>query len=183
MSGCRDGAGGATPSPATLVSCNAPEEVGTTRTLIVIIATIAATLALAVAAQGEMPQNRGAPEVTGRAAVGWGVVGHNGTWLYDNGTGCGPECAYTFAWERCNERGCNAIVGATSRVYKVRAVDIGYRFRVIVTTTKYDCGNWNYAEGTQECRWVTRAAASPQTEVVPKPTVKTKPKPKKRPRG
>jgi hypothetical protein len=116
------------------------------------------------------------------------VVGHNGTWLYDNGTACGPECEFTFAWERCNAYGCSAIVGATSRVYKVRAVDAGYRFRVIVTTTKYDCGAGNQAAGTQECRWVTRAAASPQTEVVPKPKAKPKSKPKskpkpKRPRG
>jgi hypothetical protein len=153
----------------------------TLRTLIAIIATIAASLALAAAVQAEMPQNRGAPEVTGRAAVGWGVVGHNGTWLYDDGTACGPECGYAFAWERCDASGCYAIFGATNRVYKVRAVDVGFRFRVIVTTTKYDCGNWNYQEGTQECRWVTRTAASPQTEVVPKPKVKAKPKPKKRP--
>lgn len=169
------------PEPRYPVSQRA-EEVGTTRTLIAILATIAATLALAGAAQAEMPQNRGAPEVTGRAAIGWGVVGHNGTWLYDDGTGCGPECAYTFTWERCNARGCNALVGATSRVYKVRAVDAGYRFRVIVTTTKYDCGAHNTQTGQIECRWVTRTAASPQTEVVPKPKVKTKPKPKKRPR-
>ena len=148
------------------------------RTLIVIIATVAAALALAAAAQAEMPQNRGVPEVSGRAAVGWGVVGHNGTWLYDDGTGCGPECWYAFAWERCDALGCYAIVGATGRVYKVRAVDVGFRFRVIVTTTKYDCGNWNYAAGTQECRWVTRTAASSQTDVVPKPKPKPKPKSK-----
>jgi hypothetical protein len=175
--------GSSAPERATLFSISAPRSLRTTRTLIAIIATIAATLALAGAARAEMPQNRGGPEVTGRAAIGWGVVGHNGTWLYDDGTACGPECEYTFAWERCDARGCNAIVGATSRVYKVRAVDVGYRFRVIVTTTKYDCGNWNYAEGTQECHWVRRAAASPQTSVVPKPNVKTKPKKKKRPRG
>ena len=46
-----------------------------------LIATIATTLALAGVARAEMPQNHSAPEVTGRAAVGWGVVGHNGTWL------------------------------------------------------------------------------------------------------
>jgi hypothetical protein len=167
------------PNKSYPVSISAPR-MGTTRTL---IATIAITLALAGVARAEMPQNRGAPEVTGRAAIGWGVVGHNGTWLYDDGTACGPECAYTFTWERCNARGCNALVGATSRVYKVRAVDAGYRFRVIVTTTKYDCGAHNTQTGQIECRWVTRAAASPQTEVVPKPKSKTKPKPKKRPRG
>ena len=112
-----------------------------------LIAAIATTLALAGVARAETPQNYSAPEVTGRAAVGWGIVGHNGTWLYDDGTSCGPECAYAFAWERCDARGCNPIASATSRVYKVRAVDAGHRFRVIVTTTKYDCGEWNYAEG------------------------------------
>ena len=126
---------------------------GATKTL---IATIATTLALAGVARAEMPQNLSAPEVTGRAAIGWGVVGHNGTWLYD---------------------------GATARVYKVRAVDVGYQFRVIVTTTKYDCGAHNTETGQIECRWVMRAAASPQTEVVPKPKVKAKPKPGRGPRG
>jgi hypothetical protein len=156
--------------------------VGTTKTLIAHIATIAVTLSLAGVAHAEMPQNVAAPEETGRAAVGWGVVGHNGTWLYADGTPCGPECIYSFAWERCNAYGCNAIVGATSRVYKVRAADVGYRFRVIVTTTKYDCGEWNYAEGTQECRWVTRNAASPETQIVPKPKPKPKPKVKPKPK-
>ena len=135
----------------------------------VFIAAIAAALAVAGAANAEMPQNRAAPELTGRAAVGWGVVGHNGTWLYDDGSACGAECSYAFAWERCGPAGCSAIAGATARVYKVRAIDIGYRLRVIVSATKYDCGNWNYAAGTQECRWVTRLAASPQTAVVPRP--------------
>jgi hypothetical protein len=152
----------------------------TTRPLIATLATIAIALLLPGAAEAEMPQNRGAPEVTGSATVGWGVVGHNGSWLYDNGTACGPECAYGFLWERCGTRGCTAIAGATSRVYKVRGVDAGYRFRVIVTATKYDCGAHNTQTGEIECRWVTRAAASPQTAVVPKP--KPKPKPKRRPR-
>lgn len=150
-----------------------------TRTL---IATIAAALAVAGAANAEMPQNRAAPELTGRAAVGWGIVGHNGTWLYDDGTACGAECSYSFAWERCGPAGCHAIAGAAAQVYKVRAVDVGFRLRVIVSTTKYDCGNWNYAAGTQECRWVTRLAASVQTAVVPKPVrakKPTKPKPKR----
>ena len=79
--------------------------------------------------------------------------------------------------------GAAGAAGATARVYKVRAVDAGYQFRVIVTTTKYDCGAHNTQTGQIECRWVTRAAASPKTEVVPKPKVKTKPKKKKPPRG
>jgi hypothetical protein len=143
-----------------------------------LIATVATALAVAGAAHGEMPHNHGAPEVTGRAAVGWGVVGHNGSWLYADGTACGSECAYAFAWERCNAAGCRPIAGAINRVYKVRSVDVGSRLRVIVSATKYDCGEVNYAAGTQECRWDTRVAASPVTGVVARPT--PKPKPRKR---
>jgi hypothetical protein len=144
-----------------------------------LVAAVATALALAGTAQGEMPQNRGAPELTGRAAVGWGVVGHNGSWLYDNGLSCGPECTFAFAWERCGAAGCVPIAGAQGRVYKVRVVDGGFRLRVIVSATKHDCGAGDQAAGTQECRWVTRTAASPQTDVVAKP----KPKPKKKRRA
>jgi hypothetical protein len=150
-----------------------------------VILAVMVALALAGAARGEMPYNHGVPELTGRALVGWGLVGHNGTWLYRDGTSCGPECIYSFAWERCRDSGCTPIQGALGlgRVYKVRSVDVGARLRVIVTTTKYDCGEWNYAAGTQECRWVTRDAMSPESSVVPKPPQKPKakkPKPRKR---
>jgi len=144
----------------------------------------AAAMVLAGGARAEMPHNHGLPEVTGRAAVGWGVVGHNGTWLYADGTACGIECVYTFAWERCDGFGCRPIAGATSRVYKVRRVDVGSRMRVVVWATKYDCGEWNYSTGTRECRFVTRSAVSALTEAVPAPKAKPKPRPrpKRRPR-
>jgi hypothetical protein len=133
---------------------------------------VAAALALAGAARAEMPLNNGLPEVTGRAAVGWGVVGHNGTWLYGDGSACGAECTYDFLWERCNAAGCRRL--AVGRVYKVRAVDVGSRLRVVVSATKYDCGEWNYAAGTQECRWDTRTATSLLTTIVPRPKSKGK---------
>jgi hypothetical protein len=142
----------------------------------VLLTTAAAALALAGAAKAEMPNNRSLPEVTGRAAVGWGVVGHNGTWLYADGSACGPECLYEFAWERCGAAGCRRIPGAESRVYKVRVVDVGSQLRVAVSATKYDCGEWNYAAGTQECHFVTHSATSPETTVVPRPKPKAKPK-------
>jgi hypothetical protein len=141
--------------------------------------TVAAALALVGAARAEMPYNNGLPEVTGRPAVGWGVVGHNGSWLYGDGTPCGAECIYEFAWERCNAAGCRPLAGAERRVYKVRAVDVGSRFRVVVSTTKYDCGEWNYAAGTQECRWDTRTATSGLTAIVARPKSKQKPKPRR----
>ncbi len=86
-----------------------------------------------------MPYNNGSTELTGRAAVGWGVVGHNGSWLYGDGSACGAECAYAFAWERCHFDVCSPIAGAIGRVYKVRSVDVGSRLRAVVTATKYDC--------------------------------------------
>jgi hypothetical protein len=61
-----------------------------------------------------------------------------------------------------------ALLGAYGRVYKVRAVDVGSRLRVVVSTTKYDCGAPNTATGTQECHYVTRTAASATTSTVPK---------------
>jgi hypothetical protein len=139
------------------------------RTLTAMI-TIALALTVASAARSEMPYNGGEPEVSGRAAVGWGVVGHNGAWLYADGSACGSECTYTFAWERCRAT-CIPIPGATSRVYKVRAVDVGARLRVVVTAVKYDCN----AHGV-DCRWVARNAVSPETNVVPKPLRRKRPR-------
>ena len=143
--------------------------VGRTMTRALIAVVVLGAIAVTGVARAERPQNRTLPEVTGRAAVGWGVVGHNGTWLYDDGTACGVECTYAFAWQRCKATGCSAIPGAIGRVYKVRLADVGSRFRVVVTTTKYDCGEWNYAARTRECRFVSRVATSALTKVVPKP--------------
>jgi hypothetical protein len=140
-----------------------------------VIAAIAATVSALVpagTARAEMPHNRGAPELTGRAAVGWGLVGHNGTWLYLDGSACGPECIYLFTWQRCRGAACTRIAGAHGRVYKVRRIDVGTRLRVVVSVLKHDCGEWNYAAGTQECRWVTRTAASAESGVVPKPKLR-----------
>jgi hypothetical protein len=143
-----------------------------------VIVAVVCALALVGAARAEMPFNHREPELTGRAAVGWGLVGHNGTWLYRDGTSCGAECIYSWAWERCRAWGCVPIVGASGRVYKVRRIDVGARLRVVVTVTKYDCGEWNYSTGTQECRWVMQEATSPASAVVPKPPAKAKPKSK-----
>jgi hypothetical protein len=148
----------------------------------VALAGVAAALAFAGAANAEMPDNHGAPELTGRAAVGWGLVAHNGSWLYRDGTACGTECLYSFAWERCRASGCALIRGATARVYKVRGIDVGARLRAVVVATKHDCGEWNYSTGTRECRWVSREAVSLESSVVPKPKQKPKRKPKPKPR-
>jgi hypothetical protein len=120
-----------------------------------------AALVAAAPVAAEMPRNTAPPEVTGPALAGYALVGHNGTWLYADGSACGAECSYAFAWQRCGASGCVLIPGANDRVYRLGRDDLGAEFRVVVTTTKYDCGEWNYSTGMQECRFVTRTAESP----------------------
>jgi hypothetical protein len=138
----------------------------TTKVKTATAAVLAAALALAGTAAAEMPRNAARPEITGPNVTGYALVGHNGTWLYDNGTGCGPECSYSFEWQRCGSVGCALIGGARDRVYRLRRVDLGSQIRLVVTTTKYDCGAGNYAAGTQECRFVNRASESDATRAI-----------------
>ena len=132
----------------------------TTRTLIPAVLAAGALLG-AEPVGAEMPHNTAAPEITGPALAGYALVGHNGTWLYADGSACGAECSYTFAWQRCREGACVLVPGADDRIYRLGREDLGAELRVVVTTTKYDCGEWNYATGTQECRHVMRSAESP----------------------
>lgn len=122
---------------------------------VVLVAAALAALLPSVA-RAEMPQNRALPSVEGRAAVGEVLLGHNGTWMYADGSGCGAECFFSFAWQRCAAGECR-VVGA-NRGYRVRLADLGRELRVVVTATKLDCGAWNNAAGTQECALVSRSA-------------------------
>ncbi len=103
-----------------------------------------------------MPQNHAEPEISGGVSVGGVLLGHNGTWLYADGSGCGSECSFSFRWERCSAVGCATV--STNRGYRPALADLGRELRLAVTATKYDCGAWNYAAGTQECAFVARAA-------------------------
>jgi hypothetical protein len=128
-------------------------------------ALVAAAGILAGDAAGEMPTNRDAPTVTGALLVGATLTGHNGSWLYSDGSSCRTECEYFFAWQRCVPGGgCTAIPGADSRAYVVSAADVGRSLRVVVTARKYDCNAQN-----QDCRHVLVSAVSSLTEVVPAP--------------
>jgi hypothetical protein len=103
-----------------------------------------------------MPQNQGEPEISGLVAVGAVLLGHNGTWLYVDGSGCAAECSFSFRWERCSPSECRTV--STNRGYRPRLADLGSELQLAVTATKYDCGSWNYAAGTQECAFVSRTA-------------------------
>jgi antitoxin (DNA-binding transcriptional repressor) of toxin-antitoxin stability system len=117
-----------------------------------------AALVLAGAASAEMPANRERPTITGPGVVGEVLLGNNGTWLYADGERCGFECTFSFRWERCSESGCRTV--SNQRGYRPRLADLHRELRVEVTATKYDCGEWNYAAGTQECRFDGRTAYS-----------------------
>ena len=128
------------------------------------LALIAAATVFVTPAAAEMPENRDAPTITetGGPVVGQLLNGNNGTWLYADGTGCRDECRYSFAWFRCVPGGpCSAIPGGQVRTYRVDLADVGRALRVAVTATKHDCN----AIG-QDCRLVSRTAASAETEPV-----------------
>lgn len=129
-----------------------------------VVAAALAALVPAAPARAEMPANRDAPTITGPALVGEVMLGHNGTWLYADGSACGPECTYRFRWERCSASGCTT--ASTNRGYRPRLADLRRGLRVHVTVTKYDCGEWNYAAGTRECRFDTRTAASAPVTII-----------------
>jgi hypothetical protein len=130
------------------------------RRAVVVLAAFAVAASFAVEAGAEMPQNQGRPEIGGRVAVGEVLLGHNGTWLYADGSGCGPECSFSFRWERCS--GVRCVTVSANRGYRPKLADLGRELRLAVQATKFDCGEWNYAAGTQECAFVSRSAyASP----------------------
>jgi hypothetical protein len=126
----------------------------------------AVALVLSAAASAEMPQINTPASISGNAEVGQQLTAHNGTWLYADGTSCQSDCVMSYQWQRC-ESGCSDIAGATGRFYTVQAADAGFRLRAMETVLKHDCGEWNYAEGTQECHDVQKSAPSVQTAVVP----------------
>jgi hypothetical protein len=135
-------------------------------TLTVLAAASALALLFAGAAAAEAPQINTAASISGTAAVGQQLTAHNGTWLYADGSSCQSECTMSYQWQRC-AGGCADISGASGRFYTVQAADAGHTLRVMERVAKYDCGEWNYSNMTQECRDIERFAPSGHTAVVP----------------
>ena len=84
-----------------------------------LLACLAAGL-LAAPARAEMPRNHAEPEISGGVSVGGVLLGHNGTWLYADGSGCGSECSFWFRWgAACSAVGCATV--STNRGYRPSA--------------------------------------------------------------
>ncbi len=77
------------------------------------------------------PENEKSPTIAGNATVGRALVANPGEWSGDSLE------AYSYQWEGCSPLGesCTPIVGATSRTYVLRPLDIGTVVRVTVTAT------------------------------------------------
>jgi hypothetical protein len=115
----------------------------------------------------EKPANNGQPTITGIAAEGQTLTGHNGSWF------CNPACVpsgpenrggYEFQWQRCDAGGstCVDIAGASQQNYVVAPADRGSPLRVAVTATNWDCDALNI-----DCRYSSATAFSAVTSAVP----------------
>ena len=88
----------------------------------------AQTAMVAAATSSAAPKNTAAPTISGTAKVGQTLTANEGSWS-------GNPTGYAFQWQRCDAdvATCSNVVGATSRPYRVRIADLGYRLRVRVT--------------------------------------------------
>lgn len=75
------------------------------------------------------PTATAAPAIAGVAVPGEQLVGTTGTWSGD------APISLSVRWQRCDATGgaCAAIAGATTRLYTVRAADVGSTLRLLVT--------------------------------------------------
>jgi hypothetical protein len=142
-----------------------------------VILGLGAVLALALtgAASAEFPYMNVGPSILGGGVApkeGDTLQGQTGLWLFTSGLKCetgGEEgCNYTYSWQRCEAdgSGCVDIPGETGFNLVLKASEVGKRVRFVEWVKKYDCGEWNYATGTRECRWDERNGVSALTEQV-----------------
>ena len=80
------------------------------------------------AAPGAVPVNTSPPTITGTPQVGQELMAGEGSWS-------GSPESFAYQWQRCNAdvASCSNVFGATGKSYGVRAADLGYRVRVVVT--------------------------------------------------
>lgn len=94
-----------------------------------------------VVSSAKAPVNTATPQVSGTAKVGEQLSASTGTWT-------GGVRSYGYQWQRCDANGssCQAVDGATAKVYGVRTIDVGNTLRVVVTATNL-AGSTNATSG------------------------------------
>lgn len=100
--------------------------------------TIVAVAALAVTALrgGETTEASAAPAATGKRGIA-GTPRAGNTLTVRRGSWQGAPTGFAYRWQRCNGKGgaCKPIAGATARVHRLGAGDVGHRLRVAITAT------------------------------------------------
>lgn len=82
----------------------------------------------AVVSRSTAPQNTARPTISGEPEVGQTLTAEEGTWT-------NSPTSFGYHWQRCDLDvvSCAPVTGATARSYGVRASDVGFRLRVVVS--------------------------------------------------
>ena len=98
------------------------------------------------------PTNTARPTITGSPTVGESLTANEGTWT-------NSPTSFAFQWQRCDIDAivCGNVPGATGRTYGVRAADIGFRVRVVVTARN--------ASGSGTANSAASAIVQPRTPI------------------
>jgi len=106
-----------------------------------------------------VPSNTSLPSISGSARDGSDLTADHGGWT-------GSPTSYAYAWLRCDTQGgnCNAIGGATSRIYTVQTADVGSRLRVQVTATN---GSGSGQATSRPTSTVTPTGSAPKNTAPP----------------
>ena len=114
-----------------------------------LVATVAAVIAVLVAAAGGAARTQAAPTlvaeptISGSAVVGQTLTATDGVWT-------GTAITFTYQWLRCgsNDTNCQNVAGSTAKKYLLTPADNGFRLRVQVTATNADGAKSALANGT-----------------------------------
>ena len=100
------------------------------------------------------PSNITGPSISGEVVEGHILYVSRGRWL-------GAANRITYQWQRCDAglASCSNIAGATDRIYKLLAADLGSRLRVVATATNLT------ATGSAQSAGSAAVAAAPPAEV------------------
>ena len=105
-----------------------------TTSALLVVAALAAFAGNGSAAAQVAPRNEAPPTIAGTPQEGQTLTANPGSW---SGT---QPITFAYQWQRCGRNGgnCANIIGAASRTYTLRGVDVGNTLRVRVTARNQD---------------------------------------------
>jgi len=105
-----------------------------------------------------VPKNTTPPTISGTPKAGHALTADHGTWT-------GSPTSYAYQWQHCDIDAlrCSNVVGATGSTYLLRAGDVGYRMRVLVTARN--------AKGNSTASSAPTSVVTPATAINGRPTL------------